>query len=215
MGVPNLPSSPAASGEPCYPRRRPPPSRRHLPPPGPAPRLPFVEHLPEGQITRAVRDTGARFREQIFTPAVTVWTFLSQVLDPDHSCRQAVARLLAFRTARGLPPCSADTGDYCKARGKLPEPALAALARTTGRRLARIIHSRGRKRHPTESKALAANTLLAAGGSRGKRQSAQLQIAARLVGNPGSGRAALRHADHLAAGLGQRRRPVLGLPQRW
>lgn len=99
------------------------------------PGLPFAEHLPAPQINGAVRASGASFRERIFTPAITLWTFLTQVLDRDHSCRQAVARLLAFRTARGLRPCSADTGGYCKARGRLPEAALTALTRQTGRQL--------------------------------------------------------------------------------
>jgi hypothetical protein len=83
-----------------------------------------------------VRQTGGTFRERIFTPAVTLWTFLSQVFDPDHSCRQAVARLLAYRFAQGLAPCSPDTGAYCKARQRLPEQALASLVRQTGRQLA-------------------------------------------------------------------------------
>jgi hypothetical protein len=96
------------------------------------PGLPFAEHLPAEQIQQAVRAAGGVFRERIFTPAVTLWTFLSQVLDPDHSCRQAVARLLAWRTTTGLPPCSADNGAYCKARGRLPEQALANLTRQTG-----------------------------------------------------------------------------------
>jgi hypothetical protein len=38
----------------------------------------------------------------VYTPAVTVWTFLSQCLSMDHSCRDAVARLIAWRVARGL-----------------------------------------------------------------------------------------------------------------
>jgi hypothetical protein len=97
--------------------------------------LPFAQHLPANQIDQAVRDAGGVFRERIFTPAVTLWTFLSQVFDPDHSCRQAVARLLAFRFARGLAPCSPDTGAYCKARQRLPEKAIADLVRHTGRQL--------------------------------------------------------------------------------
>jgi hypothetical protein len=99
------------------------------------PGLPFADHLPAEQIHQAFRQAGGVFRERIFTPAVTLWTFLSQVLDPDHSCRGAVARLLAWRTATGLPPCSADNGAYCKARGRLPEDMLADLTRQTGRGL--------------------------------------------------------------------------------
>jgi hypothetical protein len=98
-----------------------------------APGLPFAEHLPADLIHRTAKSLGVAFRERIFTPAVTLLTFLSQVLDHDHSCRQAVARLLAFRSARGLPPCSPDTGGYCKARARLPEPLLQELTRHTGR----------------------------------------------------------------------------------
>jgi Transposase DDE domain/Insertion element 4 transposase N-terminal len=98
--------------------------------------LPFADHLPAGLIHRTARSLGVSFRDRIFTPAVTLWTFLSQVLDRDHSCRQAVARLLAFRSSRGLHPCSPDTGAYCKARGRLPEELLRELTRGTGRRVA-------------------------------------------------------------------------------
>jgi hypothetical protein len=98
--------------------------------------LPFAEHLPPDLIRRTAHQLGLSFRERIFTPAVTLWTFLSQVLDPDHSCRQAVARLLAYRSGRGLRPCSPDTGAYCKARGRLPEKLLQELTRDSGRRVA-------------------------------------------------------------------------------
>ena len=42
----------------------------------------------------------------VYTPAVTIWVFLSQCLSGDHSCREAVAGLVAWRLARGLPACS-------------------------------------------------------------------------------------------------------------
>src|SRR4051794_27020680 len=74
--------------------------------------------------------------EPIFTPLVTLAVFLGQVLAADHSCRAAVARLLAWRAARGLPPCSPDTGGYCKARTRLPESVLPTLVRDTADRLA-------------------------------------------------------------------------------
>jgi hypothetical protein len=99
------------------------------------PGLPFAEHLPASVVHAAARALRCSFRERIFTPAVTLWTFLSQVLDPDHSCRQAVARLLAYRTARGLSPCSPDNSAYCKARTRLPEALLRELTRQTGNQL--------------------------------------------------------------------------------
>jgi hypothetical protein len=95
--------------------------------------LPFAQHLPADKIHTALRQLGGVFRQQIYTPAVTLWVFLSQLLDPDHSCRQAVARLLAWRTAQGLRPCSPDNSAYCKARARLPEALLARLTRDTGR----------------------------------------------------------------------------------
>ena len=97
--------------------------------------LPFAEYLPARLIHDTARGVGCLFRERIFSPAVTLWTFLSQVLDGDHSCRQAVARLLAWRTAQGLRRCSPDTSAYCKARGRLPEELLKDLTRRTGREL--------------------------------------------------------------------------------
>ena len=97
------------------------------------PGLPFAEHLPADRIQAAARAAGGFFRERLYTPAVTLWVFLTQVVDPDHSCQQAVDRLLAFRVAQGLPPCSTDTGAYCKARRRLPEQALADLTRQAGR----------------------------------------------------------------------------------
>ncbi len=69
--------------------------------------------------------------EPLYTPLVTLGMFLSQVLDPVGSCRAAVAGLLA-RLATGRPSCSANTGAYCKARQRLPEPGLRTLTRRTG-----------------------------------------------------------------------------------
>jgi hypothetical protein len=41
--------------------------------------------------------------------------------------------LISWRLARGLRPCSADTGAYCTARDGLPEEACSRLMRETGR----------------------------------------------------------------------------------
>lgn len=53
----------------------------------------------------------------------------------DHSCRDAVARLIAWRVSQGLSPCSADTGAYCTARSDLSEEALHALVRETDKQI--------------------------------------------------------------------------------
>jgi hypothetical protein len=66
---------------------------------------------------------------------VTVWVFLSQCLSSDHSCRDAVARLIAWRVTRGLKPCSAETSAYCTARNDLPEEVVHELMRDTGKQV--------------------------------------------------------------------------------
>ena len=100
-----------------------------------APALPFADVLPAEEVEQVLRDEKVSFRDRLFSPLVTLWVFLSQVLDPDHSCRAAVARFLAGRAARRLPPCSSNTSAYCKARGRLPEGLRARLTRETGRRV--------------------------------------------------------------------------------
>lgn len=97
--------------------------------------LPFAQQLPAQQVQDAVRAAGTPFRQRLYDPATTTWMFLGQCLDPDHSCRAAVARLVAHRAAADLPACSADTGAYCKARARLPEEALARLARRAGQQV--------------------------------------------------------------------------------
>ena len=78
-----------------------------------------------------------RADDPVYTPLVTLAMFLSQVLDADHSCTQAVARLLAQRGRDGEAPCGAGTGGYCKARARLSENGLHQLVAQTGRTLHR------------------------------------------------------------------------------
>ena len=95
----------------------------------------FAALLPQDRIEKAFGNARWLWQGWIYTPAVTVWVFLSQCLSPDHSCRDAVARLIAWRLAFGLKPCSADTGAYCTARGDLPEEALHGLMRESGKQV--------------------------------------------------------------------------------
>ena len=69
---------------------------------------------------------------RIYTTAVTLWVFLSQVLSIDHGCVSAVARLIHYRCALGLRACSSETGMYCIARDKLNETAMHRLVARTG-----------------------------------------------------------------------------------
>jgi hypothetical protein len=95
----------------------------------------FAALLSQDRILKAFGAARAAWQGWVYTPTITVWVFLSQCLSPDHSCRDAVARLIAWRLAEGLSPCSADTGAYCTARGALPEEALHELVRDAGRQV--------------------------------------------------------------------------------
>jgi hypothetical protein len=97
--------------------------------------LPFAEVLSSGCLTEAMAEIKRPWNDRIFTPLVTLWVFLGQVLNADPSCRAAVARLIAHRVAQGRPPCSSDTGGYCQARKRLPERFFAAVARLVGQNL--------------------------------------------------------------------------------
>jgi hypothetical protein len=96
--------------------------------------LPFADVLTEEVIAEALAAVGG-WLDRIFSPLVTLWVFLGQVTSADHSCRAAVARLNAHRVSRGLRPCSAQTGAYCRARQRLPEAFFSAAACAVGRGL--------------------------------------------------------------------------------
>src|SRR5436305_7149266 len=96
--------------------------------------LPFTDVLTEQAITQALASVTG-WLDRIFSPLVTLWVFLGQVLSADHSCRAAVARLIAHRLARGQRPCSGETGAYCQARKRLPERFFSTSACLVGRDL--------------------------------------------------------------------------------
>jgi len=56
--------------------------------------LPFTNVLSEAAVTQALTASDVVWLDRIYSPLVTLWVFLSQVLSQDHSCRAAVARLV-------------------------------------------------------------------------------------------------------------------------
>ncbi len=104
------------------------------------PGLPFADVLTEQQVDEAFSKEGVSFgksEDSVYTPAVTLWAFLSQVLHSKEqgSCRQAVSRVIALMAGLGRTPPSPNTGAYCRARAKLPEAVLSRLTLDTGRQL--------------------------------------------------------------------------------
>jgi hypothetical protein len=83
--------------------------------------LPFTDMLSAEVVSQALAAIGACWNDRILTPLVTLWVFLGQVLSADHSCRAAVAWLIAHCVSQGLRPGSSETAAYCQARKRLPE----------------------------------------------------------------------------------------------
>jgi putative transposase len=89
--------------------------------------LPFAEILPAERIERVfAKHDGLFGLHGIYTSAIMVWSFLSQVLrdGKEASCQAAVARVVSYCELAGLDSPTSDTGDYCRARAKLSEAAL-------------------------------------------------------------------------------------------
>jgi hypothetical protein len=93
--------------------------------------LPFKNLFPGALITKIIARS-ARSRDKVFTPLVTLKTFIFQVLSEDRSCKQAVASLLTERLQQGLSPNSVNTGPYCKARQRLALAPLREAVNTIG-----------------------------------------------------------------------------------
>jgi hypothetical protein len=98
-------------------------------------RLPFTEVLSAEGVSQALETIEVGWNDRTFTPLVTLWVFLGQVLSADHSCHAAVARLTAHRVSQGLRPCNSETGAYCQARKRLPERFFYTVACMVGRTL--------------------------------------------------------------------------------
>lgn len=95
------------------------------------PGLPFASVLSAERVERIFAKHGNLFgARRIYTTAVLVWSFLSQVLrdGKEASCRAAVARIVVHQGQLGGPAPTADTGDYCRARAKLSTAALRDLS---------------------------------------------------------------------------------------
>ena len=100
--------------------------------------LPLDDVLTPDDVVTAFADAGADCHGSaaaIFTPLLTLWAFLGQVLHADHSCRAAVLRVVVLCAALSRPTPASYTAAYCRARARLPSAALRRLATHLGRQL--------------------------------------------------------------------------------
>jgi putative transposase len=97
--------------------------------------LPFANVLSEDTIQQAFAAAGLPTPADdpndptVYTPALTLWAFLSQVLfkGEQRSCLAAVSRVIVLYVALGQEPCSDNTGAYCRARARLPLAVIQQL----------------------------------------------------------------------------------------
>jgi hypothetical protein len=80
-------------------------------------------------LQRAVEQHAGRWRDRLYGPLTTLELFTEQILSPDRSCQDAVARGLSLRVAMGKSGCSLNTGPYCKARARLKLGLIEHLSR--------------------------------------------------------------------------------------
>ncbi|MEH1857454.1 MAG: hypothetical protein V7L21_05505 [Nostoc sp.] len=104
--------------------------------------LPFKELLSSSVIEQAMNELKIRYYQRLFDPIVTIWAFLSQVLDSDKSCHNAVSKVITYLAGLEVEipslrdaPRTTDTSAYCQARSRLPETLLQKLFHKTGESL--------------------------------------------------------------------------------
>ncbi|NER26032.1 MAG: IS4 family transposase [Symploca sp. SIO1C2] len=97
--------------------------------------LPFREFLPQAYLEQQLTELSIKYRNRLFNPIVTLWAFLSQVLDVDKSCHHALSRVIAWLSTENVEIPSTSTSAYCQARKRLPEKFLENLFRDSGKNL--------------------------------------------------------------------------------
>lgn len=89
--------------------------------------LPFKELLPETAIKQVISELKIKYKKRLFDPLITLWAFLSQVLDTDKTCHNAVSKIIAHLAESEVEIPSTDTSAYCQPRARLPEKLLEKL----------------------------------------------------------------------------------------
>lgn len=94
------------------------------------PGLPFAEVLDADLVEEVFEKHDGLFgMGAIYSTVITLWAFLGQALrrGKERACQAAVAAVVAHQEMLGKPVPTADTGNYCDARAKLPIEALREL----------------------------------------------------------------------------------------
>lgn len=92
---------------------------------------PWQDLLPSSRIDALLSEQGIKYRKRLYTPVVTLWAMVHQVLCPDKSLSNTVKWLRKWLVVEDEFP-SSDTGGYSKARSRLPETLLERLVCESG-----------------------------------------------------------------------------------
>ena len=97
---------------------------------------PWQDILPESKIDAILQAEDIRYRKRLYTPFVTIWAMIHQVLSTDKSLRHTVKWVRKWLVVDAeIEAPSSDTGAYSKARSRLPEIVLEKLVPESGKAL--------------------------------------------------------------------------------
>jgi hypothetical protein len=96
--------------------------------------LPLRTLVSDERIAQILDEEEIAFGQQddaVYTPAITLWGLLSQVLfkEEQRSCLAAVVRIAALWLASGRTVSSTNTGTYCRARKQITGEVLRKISR--------------------------------------------------------------------------------------
>jgi putative transposase len=104
------------------------------------PDLPFADVLTGPELQQAFTDDHVSFgksRTAVYTPPLTLWAWLSQAVCKEKACVAAALRVGVLLVVLGRTPGDTNSGTYCRARAKIPQPCLRRVAVRVGRTLER------------------------------------------------------------------------------
>ena len=105
-------------------------------------RTAFGSMIPDALLCPA--SEGAGSRERLFSPRITFWAFLAQVLSPNSACRDAVRKVQAWWMLRHRIEISPQTSAYCQARARLSDQCLKSIHAHLADRLEANVPSKSR-----------------------------------------------------------------------
>lgn len=89
----------------------------------------LLKELTSKESQRIINSCG-EFRNRVYTPLKTLYTFIKQVLSADKTCKNAVSGVVVDCLQEAKKPLSPNTGAYAKARKRLSEEVINELTQS-------------------------------------------------------------------------------------